>query len=361
MNVKYTLIEFILFVAIYLRSMVTTFSALIVCYKRKNYILEAVKSIINQDYRQESVEIVVVKAFLDEYIDKELNNYNVKSIFCDSPSNGKAISIGLRSCRNEIICLLDDDDIFTKSKFLEISKIFEKNPEIELSINSYFMINKSGNEIIENRFAENIDDDIPDAINLEKCNLTNKKFRKFDIFFNTSRYSLRNRDLVKLSEYLINIYYGVDHAIVMFYIFESMKFAVTNKKLTAYRIHEQNISRIKPYSKSFDKLKSQLDKEIDSLRNIQSFRKNRDIAFGNHIELLVLYLNLKRAYIRGSRSEIFMETTNLLKFYILHSKKMKTNGFYPRLNLYVYRDILSLPLFLLVPTRMSKYRLTRFY
>ena len=341
--------------------MVITFSALIVCYKRKEFILEAVKSIVNQDYCQENVEIVVVKAFLDEYIDKELNKYNVKIIFCDSPSNGISVSKGIKSCCNDIICILDDDDIFNKNKFKAISKIFENNQEISLLINGYFKIDQSGYEIADKQIAENHKDNELNILDIGKCNLSNKEFRKFDIFFNTSRISLRNKDMVRLSEYLENISYGVDNAIVMFYIFESKQIAITKSKLTAYRIHGQNISIIKSYDKSFDRLKSQLDKEIESFENIQIFRKNRDIAFGNHIELLISYLKLKRAYIRGSRSEIFVETTNLLKFYILHSKKMKTNGFYPRLNLYVYRDILSLPLFLLVPTRMSKYRLTRYY
>jgi glycosyltransferase involved in cell wall biosynthesis len=348
-------------VAIYKKYMVITFSALIVCYKRREYILEAVKSVLNQNFPRDSFEIVVVKGFSDESIEKELESYHVKTIFCDSPSYGLSVSTGIDNCKNEIICLLDDDDLFTANKFQKLSVIFEDNPEVELVVNDYYRIDKIGNEInVSNHLSISGKEEV-NVLDLKKLNFNTKIAREFDIFFNTSRLSFRNRNSDKLSEYVRKVSYGVDNAIVMFYLFAPLKIILTQSCLTGYRIHEKNISRIENYSNSLGDMKQILYKEIESLRNIEINLVDADQKFLYHLEFFKLFLSLKIAYTTHNRKSIFQETINILKFYLSYRKKMHNYGFYPKLKLYVYRDVVSLPIFLLMPVRMSRLRLTRFY
>ena len=86
-----------------------------------------------------------------------------------------------------------------------------------------------------------------------------------------------------------------------------------------------------------------------------------DKEFANHLEFFIMYLSLKIAYITHSRELIFQGTIDILKFYISRMGKMRSYGFYSRLNLYAYRDILLLPAYLILPFRMSRFRLRRFY
>ncbi|MGP6207399.1 glycosyltransferase [Cuniculiplasma sp. SKW3] len=341
--------------------MVITFSALIISYKRREFLLDAVMSVINQNYSRDLFEIVVVKGFSDKDLEKELERYNVKTLFCDSPSNGKSIAIGIQECSNDIICLLDDDDIFAENKFQVLSEAFEREPDVNLMINDYYRIDKSGHSIEINQPPIRLKESRTGIVDLNKNHFDLKMAHKFDIYFNSSRLSFRNRNLDELSDYIKRISYGVDNAIVMYYLFRTTRIAIIREKVTAYRMHEKNISRIENYENPLSDLSRITKKEIESVKNIENYLLEIDKGLINHLELLEIYLSLKLAYTEQVRELIFKRTVEIAKFYISHVGKMKSYGFYQRLYLYVFRDILSLPIFLILPERMAKFRLKKFY
>ena len=56
-------------------------SVIITAYKRKEFILGAVNSVINQSLEKSKYEIIVVKNYLDNTIDKFLNEHNIIDIY----------------------------------------------------------------------------------------------------------------------------------------------------------------------------------------------------------------------------------------------------------------------------------------
>ena len=132
--------------------MALRFSIVIIAYKRKTYLLEAVKSALNQNYPRENFEVVVVKGFHDEFIDRHLKDLGVVTVFSDTEFQGVSLADALSACSGDIICLLDDDDLFTPDKLSKISEVYMSNPGLAVAVNSYDIIDCRG-EIVESDFG----------------------------------------------------------------------------------------------------------------------------------------------------------------------------------------------------------------
>ena len=159
-------------------------SILISTYNKDKYILKTLNSCIKQKY--ENYEIIVADTESKDNtknILKNLKNSLVKTIYLKRKfkygalNQIYAIKEAFRVSSGEIICLLDGDDFFRKSKLDEINNYFSKNKKI------------------------NIIQDIPKVIkNKKKYNyiITRKIPTFFNIwprFYPTSTFSIRRKEL----------------------------------------------------------------------------------------------------------------------------------------------------------------------
>ena len=101
-------------------------SVVIGAHNRREFILEAVNSVINQTLERSKYEIIVVKNYEDEGIDKFLTENGVINIRTDEVSLGSKIARGILESKGEILCFLEDDDLFLPEKLNEIYNIFHK-------------------------------------------------------------------------------------------------------------------------------------------------------------------------------------------------------------------------------------------
>ena len=107
--------------------MIEKVSVVITAHNRRKYLTDAVKSVLHQVNPGVEIEIVVVKNFVDDEIDSFLNNSGAVSIFTDEESFGSKLSLGIDASSGNIICFLDDDDMFNPYKIAIIRKIFDEN------------------------------------------------------------------------------------------------------------------------------------------------------------------------------------------------------------------------------------------
>lgn len=128
-------------------------SVIIVAYNRKTYIKQAVESVLNQTYDKNKYEILVVKNFHDEDIDKFLIANKVNNIFSLNDEYGKKLNTGISNSNNDIICFLDDDDLFDKDRLERVNQIFNTY-KIMYYRNSLKNIDEYGNEVHYNKFIE---------------------------------------------------------------------------------------------------------------------------------------------------------------------------------------------------------------
>lgn len=102
-------------------------SVVITGYNRKEYIESAIESVIHQSLDKDKYEIIVVTNF--SIIDN-FNASNLKFIYCNSIKIGQMYKVGIQNSKNEIICFLDDDDLFLYNKLKHIYDIFNENKDI---------------------------------------------------------------------------------------------------------------------------------------------------------------------------------------------------------------------------------------
>ena len=118
-------------------------SVIITAYDRKEFLLNAIKSALNQTLDKKYYEIIVIKNFRDENIDDFINENKIKHILMDG-TMGKFLCSGIDASRGEIICFLDDDDLFFENKLEIVYKEFKKDMNIVYYHNFGVSINRNG-------------------------------------------------------------------------------------------------------------------------------------------------------------------------------------------------------------------------
>jgi len=114
--------------------MTPSISVIIPTYNYANYIVDAITSVLNQNYPADKIEIIVVddgstdntKEVLKPFIDKG------KIIFYSQQNKGKASAtyFGIQKSIGEYIFNLDADDYFLPNKIIDTIKVFENDSNI---------------------------------------------------------------------------------------------------------------------------------------------------------------------------------------------------------------------------------------
>lgn len=324
-----------------------TFSVIVMAYKRKEYILSAINSILIQTYPKELIEIIVVKAFNDKRIDDFLSKQRIKSIFNDDYSNGASLVEGIKASNNEILCLLDDDDIFHPTKLTEIAQAFQKFPDVDLFLNGYTVIRSSEEEtnFLHSMQKEDIEPIVVMQNDMYKKNTSN------NLFFNTSRYSFRKKWVPELSEFLSGIPYSVDTLLTYFFIVRG-SIGYAKKNLNAYRIHDNNISIMKVSNFSLIALDERTKKHILSIEFFLNYFKTIEHEAFYHLQLKLYSLKIQRSYIlRDKKSVILGAIFIAVRFYVITFRRREKNKYLSSkyVTLVISKSIFLFPLFVVSP------------
>ena len=141
-------------------------SVIITAYNRKEFILNAIKSVLNQTLDKQYYEIIVIKNFRDETIDEFINKNKIKHIVMDG-TVGEYLDKGISEANGEIISFLDDDDLFFKNKLDIVYKEFRKNKDVVYYHNRCVPVNENGKTININCANTSIDFNIS-SISMKK-------------------------------------------------------------------------------------------------------------------------------------------------------------------------------------------------
>lgn len=133
-------------------------SVLVTAYNRKEYILEAVKSVLNQTLERSKYEIIVVKNYVDDNIDHLLSEYGVVNVYTDEIALGAKLAYGMEKARGEILCFLEDDDLFFPVKLEEVYTAFKENPRIVFLRNEVIKARSVRSEYNDDNSKYNLND-----------------------------------------------------------------------------------------------------------------------------------------------------------------------------------------------------------
>jgi len=215
-------------------------TVIIVAYKRTNYILDAIKSVIDQTIDKDTFELIVIKNFSNNVIDKYIHLHGIKNILSsDTTLLGKILE-GTMIASGKFISILEDDDFFKPNKLYEIKKEYELNSKLVYVHNNYELIDLNGNLIHKknNNYKSKLikSTDISNQINFcfnfgyhnNSC-ITIKKSILLDNYEFLKMYKTNN--WVDLS-FLILSLYSIQIAGKNGTLF------ITNNILTQYRVHK---------------------------------------------------------------------------------------------------------------------------
>ena len=84
-------------------------SVIITAYNRREFLLNAIKSVLSQTLDKKYYEIIVIKNFQDDIIDNFISENNIKGIISTDNSLGGKLIEALNVATGEIISFLEDD------------------------------------------------------------------------------------------------------------------------------------------------------------------------------------------------------------------------------------------------------------
>jgi glycosyltransferase involved in cell wall biosynthesis len=219
-------------------------SVIITAHNRKEFLLDAVNSALNQTLPRNEYEIIVVKNFEDENIDRFLEEHSVRNIIVkEEPLSAKIVK-GVEESRGEVISFLEDDDLWLPQK-LEIVKQVFKDKDVIYYHNNFYNFNKfsSLSLLIDRIQSSNIRSKIS---KLKIYDMKNDLFPKMNNSSIAVRKKIFNKNIL---DKIKNVFISVD--VLLFYLAycHGGDFVFDDKILTLRRVHNTNtnVDRISDY------------------------------------------------------------------------------------------------------------------
>ena len=189
-------------------------SVIITAYDRKEFLLNAIKSVVNQTLDKKYYEIIVIKNFRDENIDDFINENKIKHKLMDG-TVGEFLYKGISEANGEIISFLDDDDLFSSNNLEVIYNKFKSNNDLCYYHDGHIVVNEKYQKLIKK---------IGNAIS-----------------FNMSSISVR-KSILNLN-YIKKISSNTDHFMYLSAL-EANKDIVNGKKTLTYYMYHSSSSRL---------------------------------------------------------------------------------------------------------------------
>jgi len=213
-------------------------SVVVIAYERKEFIKEALLSVLNQTITRNQYEIICIVGFKDEMISKFLKENDITEIYCHCKI-GKNISIGLNSCKGDYVVFLEDDDKFTRNKLEQVLKAFVNNNIIYYH-NNYEIIDKDSsilniNQVKIKSFYRQFNHST-----LWNPPHNYHRITKYGGGFNLSSMAVSRTHIIKYSSVLAKIELAADFIVFFLLLQDNLSFFFDTNKTTLYRIHENS-------------------------------------------------------------------------------------------------------------------------
>ncbi|MEM0134156.1 MAG: glycosyltransferase [Thermoplasmatales archaeon] len=224
-------------------------SVIIMCFNRKKFILNAIKSVLQQTLDRNKYEIIVTKNFRDTEIDSFILQNNISTIDEGDVSIGVMMSNAIKMASGRYVCFLDDDDFFYQNKLSKVLIETVKDPSITYYHNSFSAVDSDGVTILDFKHRH------PNkryTFGNEYGNFPIRQVKALSGDINMSSISVR-RDLLLQNIQLIKDITGLQDVFLFYLSVLSRGTMVFDPEvLTGYRIHmsesHSNLADLDKYS-----------------------------------------------------------------------------------------------------------------
>ena len=250
-------------------------SVIITVHNRKDYIVECIKSVLDQSLTRELYEIIVVKNFDDSYIDDFIDKKNIISIKTNHDAIGEKFVLGAEWSSGDVLCILNDDDLFYKNKLEFVLSLFNKYDDLLYYHNSFVKIGEHG-EIKG-------DKDLLEEFIIETRSVDKKVIKKALSglnTFNDSCISIKRKVIMEYKELLVNIKANQDTILFLLTFRVGGLLIGSNNKLTYYRTHSSTSNFTSgEHEENIEKFNSLVNRRLESYRYILPLFDDRNILY----------------------------------------------------------------------------------
>jgi glycosyltransferase involved in cell wall biosynthesis len=246
-------------------------SVIIPTYNYGHYISNAINSILQQEYFDGTIEIIVIDdGSQDDTSEKvKLFGNKVKYIYQKNQGKATATRMGISEAKGKYIFNLDADDLYLPTRIAEAVAIYEKYPEVvhvaHPAIYRYSDGRKDDTESIDGSFLGKV---IPGKYLLQKFYINST------LFGGGSTFSIRS-NVAKTLALPQGVDMYTDEYLVMFALLAGASFFIDHP-LSVANIHGENFSSLPHTPQSEKKLARLLDSSKfmnDEIQN-STFEKN---------------------------------------------------------------------------------------
>lgn len=213
-------------------------SVIIPCFNCEKFLKEAIKSVLDQTYK--NLEIIIVDDGSKnpkkiEKIVKSFKKNNIKLIkHKKNLGLASARNTGIKNSSSELIAFLDADDLWSKTKLEKQIKFIKKNSFIFTNWYTFYRNKKTKKIFFKKKEFKKLN------------NLDNKKLLKLFIkknFGNSSSIFAKKRVLLELNGFDKNLKSSEDYDLWLRALIKNKKFYFIEEPLTFIRIHKNQMSK----------------------------------------------------------------------------------------------------------------------
>jgi len=253
-------------------------SVIVTEYKKRGYLIHALRSVFNQTLSREKYEVIVVKNYEDKEVDDYARKNGAKIIISDEKWLGPKIAQGLEEAKGDIISLLEDDDAFKEEKLEIVYNIFKEEKVSEIRNEAIYI--DSYNNILSNPKIDN---------NIYKyyINRFNYKYKKYFSMLLGNSYISINKEFIdndiKHQKIVVDVYLGFSAICKS----KDKNVLLYGNPLTYYRLHTQNAS--KPRLQTLEERNKIIESYLEDHERSYNKFYNCGKEIRNHIKFLLLY------------------------------------------------------------------------
>lgn len=212
-------------------------SVIIPTYNYANYISEAIGSVLNQNFPQNEIEIIVVDDGSTDDTSNKIQNYKDKVYYIFQKNSGKAwaTKTAIDAASGKYIFNLDADDLFLPEKLSKTVGIFEKDGDIiHVAHPAIYWYTDNNTRRVE---------PVPDEIKGQKIfgkKLLSYFYRRKILFGGGSTFTGR-AEVLKGVPIKKDVDMYIDEYLVLFTLNNGYSFFI-KEPLSMWRIHDRNFS-----------------------------------------------------------------------------------------------------------------------
>ena len=240
-------------------------TVIIPTYNYAHYIQQAIDSVINSDFPQDEIEIIVIDDGSKDNTSEIVAAYGdqVKYIFQENSGKAWATKVGIDNSHGKYLFNLDADDLFLPNKIKEVVKIFESDPEIVHIAHPALCWQVESNT----KSPESIPSEII-ANKIAGKELLTYFYRRRMLFGGGSTFAAKRETLKKFSiPKEVDMY--IDEYLVMCTLNQGYSYFI-DSPLSVWRIHGKN------YSGEASDVKKHEIKMTRSIKSIEGILNNLD-------------------------------------------------------------------------------------